>query len=185
MPSLYVIFTNILEPIYNLVFIINKFYKKRLLMLKTYFLHTVVILFMLSMFGCGSEKPEETAEADVHTESNLMKHYKNGQTTELPSMNIECVNAVLKDIVFSNDPDSPITCGLFRMEKGTEHQYTYTYDAAKIILEGEMTISEKGGATVRAIAGDILYFDKGAEMTFASNSSGLGFYCGQRSADEL
>ena len=87
--------------------------------------------------------------------------------------------------MFSNDPDSPITCGLFRMEKGTELQYTYTYDEAKIILEGEMTISEKDGATIVAKAGDILYFDKGAEMTFASNSSGLGFYCGQRSADEL
>ena len=87
----------------------------------------VYVFISALMFGCSSEKPEETAEADVHTESNLMKHYKNGQTTELPSMNIEGVNAFLKDIVFSNDPDSPITCGLFRMEKGTELQYTYTY----------------------------------------------------------
>lgn len=144
-------------------------------MLKPHFLHIfTVVLGFLILFISSS-----------HAENNLMKYYKNGQATKLESMNVEGVNAFIKDIVFSNDPDSPITCGLFRMEKGNSLQYTYTYDEAKIIVEGEMTISEKDGATVEAKAGDILYFDKGANMTFSSNSSGLGFYCGQRSAEEL
>ncbi len=120
-----------------------------------------------------------------HAGESLMKFHKNGQATELDTMDIEGVNAFIKDIIFSNDPDAPITCGLFRMEKGKPLQYTYTYDEAKIIVEGEMTVSEEGGETVEAKAGDMFYFEEGAKMTFTSNSSGLGFYCGQRSAEEL
>ena len=144
-------------------------------MLKPHFLHIYTALLVILILFISSS----------HAENNLMKYHKNGQATELQSMNVEGVNAFIKDIVFSNDPDSPITCGLFRMEKGNSLQYTYTYDEAKIIVEGEMTISEKDGATVEAKAGDILYFDKGADMTFSSNSYGLGFYCGQRTAEEL
>ena len=144
-------------------------------MIKPYYLSITAtpIILLLLFTSCG------------HAENNRMKHYPNGQATELASMNKEGVNAFVKDIVFSNDPDAPITCGLFRMEKGKPLQYTYTFDEAKIIVEGEMTISEEGGETVEAKAGDILYFEEGAIMTFTSNSSGLGFYCGQRSAEEL
>lgn len=123
--------------------------------------------------------------SSANDENSLMKYYKNGQATELPSMDIDGVNAFIKDVVFSNDPDSPIVCGLFRMEKGAPLEYTYTYDDVKIILEGEMTISEEGGATIEARPGDIFLYKEGAKVTFASNSFGLGIYCGQRSADEL
>lgn len=123
--------------------------------------------------------------SSANDENSLMKYYKNGQATELPSMDNDGVNAFIKDVVFSNDPDSPIVCGLFRMEKGAPLEYTYTYDDVKIILEGEMTISEEGGATIEAWPGDIFLYKEGAKVTFASNSSGLGFYCEQRSADEL
>jgi len=123
--------------------------------------------------------------SSANDENSLMKYYKNGQATELPSMDIDGVNAFIKDVVFSNDPDSPIVCGLFRMEKGAPLEYIYTYDDVKIILEGEMTISEEGGATIEARPGDIFLYKEGAKVTFASNSFGLGFYCGQRSADEL
>jgi len=148
-------------------------------MLKPQFIYTctAVIIFLLIFISYSN------AENDV--KNNLMKYYEKGQTTELESMNTEGVNAFIKDIVFSNDPDSPITCGLFRMEKGKSLQYNYTYDEAKIILEGEMTISEEGGDTVEAKAGDILYIGKGAKMTFSSNSYGLEFYCGQRAAEAL
>lgn len=64
-------------------------------------------------------------------------------------------------------------------------EYTYTYDDVKIILEGEMTVSEEGGETVEAKPGDIFLYREGAKVTFSSNSSGLGFYCGQRAADEF
>ena len=144
-------------------------------MLKQHTLSIIVssILFLL-LFNSGS-----------HAENIRMKYFENGQATELTSMNLEGVNAFVKDIIFSNDPESPITCGLFRMEKGAPLQYTYTYDEAKIIVEGEMTISEEGGETVTAKAGDMLYFEEGAKITFTSSSTGLGFYCGQRTAEEL
>jgi ethanolamine utilization protein EutQ (cupin superfamily) len=100
-------------------------------------------------------------------------------------MDIDGVNAYLKDMVFTNDPDSPVVCGFFRMEKGAPLEYTYTYDDIKIILEGEMTVSEENGKTIEAKPGDVFLYKKGAKITFASNSSGLGFYCGQRAAEDL
>ena len=144
-------------------------------MLKPYFFTiTAISILCLLLFNSSG-----------FAENNRMKHFENGQATELASMNLEGVNAFVKDIIFSNDPESPITCGLFRMEKGAPLQYTYTFDEAKIIVEGEMTISEEGGETVTAKAGDMLYFEEGAKITFTSASSGLGFYCGQRTAEEL
>jgi ethanolamine utilization protein EutQ (cupin superfamily) len=123
------------------------------------------------------------AFADGH--EHKMKTFKNAQGMTLAPMDIEGKNAYLSDIVSSNDPDSPITCGLFRMEKGDPLTYTYTYDEAKIIIEGEMTIAEKGGETFEAVAGDIIFFDKGATITFTSKSYGIGFICGQRAVDEF
>lgn len=114
-----------------------------------------------------------------------MQTFKNANNMELSSLNVEGVNAYLSDIVSSNDPDAPISCGLFRMEKGNALEYTYTYDEAKIIIDGEMTISEENGESFNAVAGDVVYFDKGAKITFTSNSSGLGFFCGQRAIGEL
>ena len=119
--------------------------------------------------------------SQVHSEENYMKHLGNSASTELPSMEIDGVNAFIKDIVFSNDPDSPITCGLFRMEKGKELQFTFDYDEASIILEGEMTMTEKGGETIVVKTGDVLYLEEGADITYTSDSSALIFYCGQRS----
>ncbi len=118
-------------------------------------------------------------------EALKMQTFKGAINMELNSMNVDGVNAYLSDIVSSNDPDAPISCGLFRMEKGDALEYTYTYDEVKIIIDGEMTISEENGESFNAVAGDVIYFDKGAKITFTSNSSGLGFVCGQRPLDEL
>lgn len=116
--------------------------------------------------------------SSAEDEKHLMEFYQNGQATELPSMNIDGVHAYIKDMIFTNDPDSPVVCGLFRMEIGAPLEYTYTYDDVKIILEGEMTVSEEGGETVEAKPGDIFLYREGAKVTFSSNTSGLGFYCG-------
>ncbi len=123
------------------------------------------------------------AIADNH--GPKMKTFQGALNMELSSMEVEGVNAFYADVVSSNDPDAPITCGLFRMEKGNQLEYTYTYDEAKIIVEGEMTIAEEGGETFHAVAGDVVSFDKGAKIIFTSNSSGVGFYCGQRAHEEL
>ena len=108
-----------------------------------------------------------------------MKHFEDSQSMEIASLNIEGINAYLEDVVSSNDEDAPITCGLFRMDAGNPLDYTYSYDECKIMLEGEMKVTEKGiSKTVKP--GDVLYFDKGTSVTFSSNSSGLAFYVGQR-----
>ncbi len=121
----------------------------------------------------------------IHAHKALMEHHAGAQSKDIASLNIEGVNAYLQDVVASNDPNAPITCGFFRMDKGNPLEYVYSYDEAKIILEGEMTISEVGGETIEVKAGDVLYFEEGAKITFSSKSSGLGFYCGQRALGEL
>lgn len=108
-----------------------------------------------------------------------LQHIDGASNLELPSMNVEGTNAFLRDLVGNSDKAAPVTCGLFRMEKGKHLTYTYEYDEAKIILDGSMTVSD-GETTVTADAGDVLYFPKGATIEFSSDSSGLGFICGNR-----
>ena len=134
----------------------------------------LVITLMLSIYS---------VMADEH--SHKMKIFKNAQSMDLESLNVDGVNAYLSDVISSEDPDAPISCGFFRMEKGNALEYTYTYDEAKIIVDGEMTISEQGGESFKAVAGDVVYFDKGAKITFTSESQGVGFYCGQRASGEV
>lgn len=111
-----------------------------------------------------------------------MQHIRNAQQAPIKSMGIDGTNAFLVDLISSDDKQAPITCGLFRMEKGKPLTYTYTYDESKIILDGEMTVSD-GNSTVQATKGDMLFFPKGSTITFSSASSGLGFICGQRPRD--
>ncbi len=114
-----------------------------------------------------------------------MQHFKNAQKMDISSLNIEGINAFLQDVASSNDPNSPISFGFFRMEAGSPLEYTYSYDECKIIVEGEMTVEEVGGETVNVSPGDVLFFPKGTKTIFSSKSSGLGFYCGQRKQGEL
>lgn len=48
----------------------------------------------------------------------------------------------------------------------------------KIILEGEVTISDATGQSVQARAGDVFYFPKGSNITFVTEGGGLAFYVG-------
>ena len=114
-----------------------------------------------------------------------MQHFKNAQKTDLDSLNIDGVNAFLKDLGSSDNADAPISFGFFRMEAGEQLEYTYSYDECKIIVGGEMTVTEEGGQTVDVSAGDVLFFPNGTKTIFTSKSSGLGFYCGQRKLGEL
>lgn len=119
---------------------------------------------------------------DGPTKGPKMQYIKNAKGMKIKSMNIAGTNAYLEDIVSSNDPKAPITCALFRMEKGTPLTYTYTYDESKVILEGSMYISD-GSSKVKASAGDVLFFPKGATITFSSDNYGVGYVCGQRARD--
>lgn len=75
-----------------------------------------------------------------------------------------------------NNAEKPISCGLYRLEKGTPLVYEYTYDEMKIILEGEYEISDETGQKVTAKPGDVFYFPKGSKITFTTPSYGLAFY---------
>jgi ethanolamine utilization protein EutQ (cupin superfamily) len=103
---------------------------------------------------------------------------------ELPSMNVHATQAFLADVHTSGDMAKPITCGFFRMEKGPALVYDYNYEEMKVIVEGEMIISDEMGQSVEARPGDVFYFAKGSQITFSSPSYGIGFFCGQRQLGE-
>ncbi len=93
-------------------------------------------------------------------------------------------NAYLKDFAASNDEQAPITVGLFRLEAGDPITYTYTYEEMKLIIDGEFELSDGSGDTVTAKVGDLFYFPKGSVIAFSTNTFGVGYFCGQRNADE-
>lgn len=115
-----------------------------------------------------------------------MTHYQQAtKRTNIPSMEVDGANAFLTDLVVSDDPDKTIVGGFFKMEKSDKPLvYSYHYHEMKIIVEGEMIISDETGQEVHARVGDVFYFPKGSIITFQSPSVGLGFFCGQRREGE-
>jgi len=79
------------------------------------------------------------------------KHFAKAQSEFKPPL-IANENAFLGDIVSSTDTEKPVSCGFYRLEKGTPLVYTYTYHECKIILEGEFDISDETGQTVHVSA---------------------------------
>jgi ethanolamine utilization protein EutQ (cupin superfamily) len=114
-----------------------------------------------------------------------MTYFEKKQQDDISSLNIEGINVFLQDFTTSNDKKSPMSCGMFRMERGNSLTYTYSYDETKIMLEGEMTLAHKSGKTVTLHPGDSVSFDKGDTITFSSKTSGTAFYCGQREFGKL
>ena len=112
------------------------------------------------------------------------KHYKQIKTQELPSMNIDNVQAFLKDFAISDDSEKPITNGLFRLKARQSLKYAYTYHEMKFIVEGSFIIEDETGQKVTAKSGDLFYFPKGTSITFSTPNFGLGFFCGQRGEGE-
>lgn len=108
------------------------------------------------------------------------KYAQHALKMTLPSMKVADTAAFLADVRTSNDQDKPITCGFFRMEKGKALDYDYDYEEMKLIVEGEMIITDETGNTVHAKPGDVFYFAKGSKIRFESPSYGIGFFCGQR-----
>lgn len=110
-----------------------------------------------------------------------MKFIEGAIKQELPSMNQPGSNAFLDDVIASTDPEKTIVAGFFRMEKSDKPlEYYYHYDEMKIIVEGEILVSDETDQQVHAKVGDVLYFEKGSTITFQSPSMGIGFFCGQR-----
>jgi uncharacterized cupin superfamily protein len=114
-----------------------------------------------------------------------MTHYAEAVKTPQPSMNRPGANAWLGDVSASKDEEKTIVGGFFRMEKSdTPLVYEYNYHEMKVIVEGEMVITDETGYSVEAKVGDVFYFEKGSVITFNSPSYGIGFFCGQRREGE-
>ncbi|KAL8853802.1 MAG: hypothetical protein Q9221_001445 [Calogaya cf. arnoldii] len=117
-------------------------------------------------------------------------YYANAQSEFKPPL-IANDNAFLGD-VFSSDRDTnPMSAGFYNLKPGPELIYTYTYDEMKILLEGDMQISQLKDANgqdvvkeeVDAKKGDTFFFPKGAVVRFRTREGGLAWFCGQRARD--
>ena len=82
------------------------------------------------------------------------KLYDQITNVELPPMEVEGVNAFLKDFSVSEDSNKPITSGLFRLKAGESLKYTYTYHEMKLIVDGNFTIEDESGQKETVKAGD-------------------------------
>ncbi|MGA3949059.1 cupin domain-containing protein [Ralstonia nicotianae] len=99
---------------------------------------------------------------------------------QLTDLKIPDTIAFLDDLGSSGQEHAPITAGLFRMGQGQPMPYTYAFDEFKLILEGEMTVTEASGTVHELKAGDLIQFSAGTRVNFSSRSSGLAFYVAQR-----
>tara|TARA_R110002050_G_scaffold57423_1_gene128781 strand:+ start:1847 stop:2287 length:441 start_codon:yes stop_codon:yes gene_type:complete len=133
-------------------------------------LTAATIVFASSVMSHGVEVP---------LGSKSLQMFKNAQEMPIASMNEPGVNAYFEDIVGSADPKAPLSCGMFKIEKGNELVYTYDYDDTKIILDGHIYFAD-GTQKVKGEKGDVLFFPKGATITFSTDESGLAYACGQR-----
>jgi ethanolamine utilization protein EutQ (cupin superfamily) len=110
----------------------------------------------------------------------LIQKFAGVTTADLPSVDIPNVDALLKDFATLNSSGSPITFGVFRMGQGEVLPYTYEFDEFKLVLEGEIAVTDDAGAEMLFKAGDVIQFTKGAKVAFSSPSTGLTFYVAQR-----
>ncbi|KAL6711291.1 hypothetical protein ACN47E_005822 [Coniothyrium glycines] len=113
-----------------------------------------------------------------------MQYFAKAQSSFKPPL-IANENAYLGDVTSTEAirPETPMSGGLYRLEKGTPLEYTYTYDEIKIILEGHFYITDETGREVKAEKGDVFQFPKGAKIVFRTDDYGLAFYVGQRKRD--
>jgi len=97
----------------------------------------------------GSNNDTVAAEESKMGSPLAFSHYAKAQSSFKPPL-IANENAFLGDVYSSenNDSEKPISCGFYRLEKGTPLVYTYTYHEMKIILEGEFDISDETGQSV-------------------------------------
>ena len=113
-----------------------------------------------------------------------MQHKGNILGRELPAMDEFEANAFLDDFAVSEDPDKAITAGIFRLEAGESMTYTYTYHEIKLVIDGELHITDCTGEIVVGTKGDLFYFPDECEVTFSTPDFGVGYFVGQRGEGE-
>lgn len=141
--------------------------------------NTLLINALLIAFGLGAAVSGYAHGGDVKQDEKQLKFIKHGGKTPVKTQLEQGINAYFDDVVGSGDAQAPISCGLFRIEKGNPLVYLYDYDDIKYVISGSITFSD-GQQTVEGKKGDVLFFPKGAKITFSTKSSGLAWACGQR-----
>ncbi|ETS84252.1 hypothetical protein PFICI_02277 [Pestalotiopsis fici W106-1] len=112
-----------------------------------------------------------------------LKHIANAQEASIPNYK-NFPNIFLGAIHSSTQDDSekPITSGFYRIEKGATMTATYTYYEFKLVVAGDLIVSDSTGQKVKAVKGDIIYFPKGATITFETENGGEAFFVAQRAS---
>ena len=134
---------------------------------------TATAAFCMSFWGGAA-----LAQDDAKDNKTAMVVVKDVENMEIAPWGDD-IPAYFEDVVETYSETAPMTCALFRMEKGTPLVYEYDYDDVKIILEGSMTL-EDGKKTINATKGDVIYIPNGATIKFTSDDYGVGWACGQR-----
>lgn len=98
----------------------------------------------------------------------------------LPALDIPGVDALMKDFATLSSGAAPITFGLFRMSKGEALPYEYAFDEFKIVLDGEVDVTDQSGTVTSFKAGDVIQFTKGAKVVFTTETTALTAYVAQR-----
>ncbi len=132
------------------------------------------------LLATGFAAAASFATVAVAQENEGIVHIEDARSLDLPSMEVPDVNAFFADVVSTGDPDSPLTCGFFRLEASEAPlTYDYDHDETKIILDGVITISD-GTTTIEAEEGDVVLLPKGSSITFTTESEGTAYVCGAR-----
>lgn len=109
-----------------------------------------------------------------------IKKIENAFTYDITDLKLPNIKAYMSDLMTSENKDAAITCGLFKQEAGDPCPYTYEAEEFKILLEGELSVTNDRGETFDLQPGEIIFFGKGEKVKFSSKSRGLAFYVAQR-----
>ena len=94
----------------------------------------------------------------------------------LPSMNVPGVDAAIGDSL-THPNGSVMSSGFFELKASEPLVYTYTCDEMNVVVKGEFILTDRAtGEVTHAKERDVLFFPKGAEITFETPNYGLGFF---------
>lgn len=111
------------------------------------------------------------------------QHYPQAQSKfEIP---LRLGNNVFLGDVLSNyetNPENPFSAGLYKQTKGEEplKNFIYKSDEMKIILEGEIIVTNDEGKKVTGKPGNVFFFPKGKPFNFDTPDYVLAFIVIQR-----
>ena len=103
-------------------------------------------------------------------------HKVEGGYLGLPSMNVPGCDAAIADSL-TNPQGSVMSSGFFELKASEPLVYTYTCDEMKVVIKGEFILTDRvTGEVTHAKERDVLFFPKGAQITFETPDYGLGFF---------